>query len=35
MILYPNQFDNFKKFIKLLKNVVDGNKMLLYNNIEI
>ena len=35
MILYPNQFDNFKKFIKLLKNVVDSNKMLLYNNIEI
>ena len=35
MILYPNQFDNFKKFIKLLKNVIDGNKMLLYNNIEI
>ena len=35
MILYPNQFDNFKKFIKLLKNVIDSNKMLLYNNIEI
>ena len=34
MILYPNQFDNFKKFIKLLKNVVDSNKMLLYNNID-
>ena len=35
MILYPNQFDNFKKFIKLLKNVIDSNKLLLYNNIEI
>ena len=35
MILYPNQFDNVKKFIKLLKNVIDSNKMLLYNNIEI
>ena len=34
MILYPNQFDNFKKFIKLLKNVIDSNKMLLYNKID-
>lgn len=34
MILYPNQFDDFKKFIKLLKNVIDSNKKLLYNNID-
>lgn len=34
MILYPNQFEEFKKIIFLLKNVIDGNKKLLYNNID-
>lgn len=34
MVLYPNQFEEFKKFIISLKNVIDNNKKLLYNNIE-
>lgn len=34
MVLYPNQFEEFKKLIFLLKNVVDSNKKLLYNNID-
>ena len=34
MILYPNQFEEFKKLIFLLKNVIDSNKKLLYNNID-
>lgn len=33
MVLYPNQFEDFKNFIFLLKNVIDNNKMLVYNNI--
>ena len=32
MVLYPNQFEEFKKFIISMKNVIDNNKMLLYNN---
>ena len=31
-VLYPNQFEEFKKFIISLKNVIDNNKKLLYNN---
>ena len=33
MVLYPNQFEEFKKIIFLLKKVIDNNKMLCYNNI--
>ena len=33
MVLYPNQFEDFQNFIFLLKNVIDNNKMLVYNNI--
>ena len=32
MVLYPNQFEDFKKVIVSLKNVIDNNKKLLYNN---
>lgn len=32
MVLYPNQFEEFKKLIISMKNVIDNNKMLLYNN---
>lgn len=34
MVLYPNQFEDFKKIIISLKNVIDNNKMLLYNGLE-
>lgn len=34
MVLYPNQFDEFKKLIISLKKVIDNNKMLLYNGFE-
>lgn len=34
MVLYPNQFDEFKKLIISLKKVIDNNKMLLYNGLE-
>lgn len=33
-VLYPNQFDEFKKLIISLKKVIDNNKMLLYNGFE-
>lgn len=33
LVLYPNQFETFKKLILSLKNVIDNNKKLLYNNI--
>lgn len=35
MVLYPNQFDVFKKLIFNLKNVIDNNNLLCYNNIDI
>lgn len=34
MVLYPNQFGDFKKIILSIKNVIDNNKMLCYNNID-
>lgn len=34
MVLYPNQFDVFKKLIFNLKNVIDNNNLSCYNNIE-
>lgn len=34
MVLYPNRFEDFKKIIISLKNVIDNNKMLLYNGLE-
>ena len=34
MVLYPKQFEEFKKLILSLKKVIDNNKKLLYNQFE-
>lgn len=34
MVLYPNQFEEFKKIIFSLKNVIDNNNLSCYNNID-